>query len=144
MRPKVVHCYNSPFEVECMRFTESEIQWAAKLRGAGLSWDPQPGHYVFDIDGKMKAGSPFQAGVYLIESPNAVAASVGGSDELEESFVWLPTWENCRAWLADRGMTGEDLVAALASGLADGLTDREALYRRMLDLLESPDEETAS
>lgn len=127
-----------------MRFTESEIQWAAKLRGAGLSWDPQPGHYVFDIDGAMKAGSPFQAGVYLIQSPNAVAASVGGDEEMMAGFVWLPTWENCRVWLVDRGVSDEELVATLAAGLADGLSDREALYRRMFEMLESPQEGSAS
>jgi hypothetical protein len=127
-----------------MRFTESEIEWAARLRGAGLTWDPQPGHYIFDIDGKMKAGSPFQAGVYLIESPNAVAANVGGAEVLEQSFVWLPTWENCRAWLVDHGIANDDLIAALSSGLADGLSDREALYRRILQILESPEDENAS
>ena len=127
-----------------MRFTESEIQWAARLRGAGLVWDPQPGHYIFDIDGKMKAGSPFQAGVYLIQSPNAMATTVGGSEELEEGFVWLPTWENCRVWLIDRGVSEETLPGVLSAGLADGLSDREALYRRMLEILESPDDENAS
>lgn len=127
-----------------MRFTESEIQWAAKLRGAGLTWDPQPGHYVFDIDGAMKAGSPFQAGVYLIQSPNAVAASVGGPEALQQGFVWLPTWENCRVWLVERGITDRGLVDALETGLADGLSDRESLYRRMLEMLESPQEENAS
>jgi len=127
-----------------MRFTESEIQFAAKLRGAGLVWEPQPGHYVFDIDGAMKAGSPFQAGVYLISSPNAAASSVGGNDELVAGFVWLPTWENCRVWLLEHGLDAEDLPGVLAGGLADGLSDREALYRRMLEILESPEAENAT
>ena len=143
MRAMGIHCYNSPFEVEFMRFTESEIEWAAKLRGVGLGWDPQPGHYIFDIDGKMKAGSPFQAGVYLIESPNAMASAVGGSETLERSFVWLPTWEHCRSWLADHDFSDERLVEVLAAGLADGLSDREALYRHMCEILESPDGENA-
>ena len=31
-----------------MRFTESEIQMAARLRGAGMVWAPHAGHYVFE------------------------------------------------------------------------------------------------
>jgi len=82
-----------------MRFTASEIEWASRLRGAGLAWEPQPGHYVFDIDGVVKAGSPFQAGVYLITSLNAFEAMVGGAEGMHQHFSWLPTWEDAREWL---------------------------------------------
>lgn len=122
-----------------MRFTESEIQWATRLRGAGLEWDPQPGHYVFDIDGMVKAGSPFQAGVYLITSLNAFEALVGGPDEMHRSFAWLPTWEDARDWLRDHGVGDETAVRALDHGLPEGLTDRECLYRLILEQLADDD-----
>ena len=67
-----------------MRFTESEIQLASRLRGAGLQWQPQPGHFVFDIDGVVKAGSPFQASVHLMTSRNALETIAGGADALRE------------------------------------------------------------
>jgi hypothetical protein len=126
-----------------MRFTEREIQLAARLRGVGLVWDPQPGHYVFDIDGAIKAGSPFQAGVHLIMSPNATATSVGGLDELVENFVWLPTWDNCTTWLRQQGLESPDIVEALATGTAEGQSERESMYHRMLQILDSPQDETA-
>lgn len=120
-----------------MRFTESEKDWATRLRGAGLAWDPQPGHYVFDIDGILKAGSPFQAGVHLVTSTNALEQAAGGEGELRARFVWLPTWEDARAWLEAHRVTADRLVEALRSGLGDGLSDRESLYRLMLEVLES-------
>ncbi len=119
-----------------MRFTESEIAMAARLRGAGLQWDPQPGHYIFDIDGVMKAGSPFQASVYLITSPNQTAAEAGGEEALATGFSWLPTWEDARAWLVDRGVTPAQLADALRGGLEDGLSDRESLYTLIIEHLE--------
>ncbi len=124
-----------------MRFTESEIQWATRLRGAGLTWEPQPGHYVFDIDGVIKAGSPFQAGVHLIASANAMEQTVGGPEALRERFVWLPTWEDARAWLADRGVDGARVLAAVARAAGNGTSDREALYALMLEVLEGQEEE---
>ncbi|MFW6198216.1 MAG: hypothetical protein ACOC5E_00185, partial [Acidobacteriota bacterium] len=116
-----------------MRFTESEIDWATRLRGAGLQWDPQPGHYVFDIDGMIKSGSPFQAGVFLITSLNAFEALVGGPHEMQQSFAWLPTWEDAREWLQDRGVGDEAAVKSLGQGLAEGLTDRELMEKVVRD-----------
>lgn len=119
-----------------MRFTDIEIQLAARLRGAGLSWEPQAGQYVFDVNGAIKAGSPFQAGVHLVTSPTALASAVGGHEAMASGLVWLPAWENCRAWLSQRGATSTQLAEALRSGLDAGMSDREALYRLMLQILE--------
>ena len=119
-----------------MRFTESEIAMATRLRGAGLQWNPQPGHYIFDIDGVMKAGSPLQASVYLITSPNQTASAAGGHEILANGFAWLPTWEDARAWLADRGVSPKQLVGALENGLEEGLSDRESLYTLIIEHLQ--------
>lgn len=120
-----------------MRFTDTEIQLAARLRGAGLYWEPQAGHYVFDVNGAIKAGSPFQAGVHLVTSPNALASAMGGEEAMLDGIVWLPTWESCRAWLTDRDVSPAQLAEALRAGLESGMSDRESLYRLMLELLES-------
>lgn len=118
-----------------MRFTENEIEKAIRLRGAGLEWDPQPGHYAFDIDGVMKAGSPFQAGVYMITSLSAFIVAAGGNDSgTLERFAWLPTWEDARDWLRDRGVEREAVLEAMR--LDDEATDRERLYGLMLQHLD--------
>ena len=120
-----------------MRFTESEIAWAARLRGAGLQWDPQPGQYVFDIDGVMKAGSPFQAGVYLVSSVNSLTSAAGGEEAVPERFTWLPTWDDCRQWLVAAGVDDKEVMAALGKGLETGKSDRETLYQLIADTLEA-------
>ena len=119
-----------------MRFKETEIDNAMRLRAAGLTWGPEPGHYVFDINGLVRAGSPFQAGIFLINSANTFEAMAGGQDEMFENFVWLPTWEDCRVWLRERGMSDERMLDAWKAGMAKGLTDREAMYGLMLKILE--------
>ncbi len=122
-----------------MRFKESEIDNAMRLRAAGLTWGPQPGHYVFDINGVVRAGSPFQAGIFLINSANTFEVMAGGQDEMFENFVWLPTWEDCRVWLRERGTSDEHVLDAWKTGMGKGLTDREAMYDLMLKILERSD-----
>jgi len=119
-----------------VRFTESEIDSAMRLRAAGFTWGPEPGQYVFDINGMVRAGSPFQAGVFLINSTNTFESMAGGQEEMFENFVWLPTWEECRAWLRERGIDEERVLEAWKEGRAAGLTDRQALYNLILRLLE--------
>ena len=119
-----------------MRFTEAEIDKAMHLRAAGLPWGPEPGQYVFDINGMVRAGSPFQAGIHLIHSANSFEALAGGQEGLFENFVWLPTWEDCRRWLTEKGVSDDDIMTAWQQGTSSGQTDREALYAVMLDILE--------
>ena len=119
-----------------MRFSESEINTVMKLRAAGLNWRPGPGQYVFDINGIMRAGSPFQAGIFLIHSTNTFEVMVGGLDELIENFVWLPTWEDCRSWLRNESVSEDRVMGAWKSGEAQGLSDRQVLYELMLKILE--------
>ena len=114
---------------------------AARLRGAGMVWAPHAGHYVFDIDGIVKAASPFQAGVHLISSPNAMARTVGGDENLLKRFAWLPTWADARDWLDDRGVAREQVVTALEKGIANDRTDLEAIYGLILETLESPEQD---
>jgi hypothetical protein len=120
-----------------MRFSDNEIEWAGRLRGRGLAWDPQPGHYAFDIDGIVKAPSPFQAGVYLINSPNEFASHVGGEAALLERFTWLPTFEDAVDWLREAGIDDDKILDAWRSARDEGRTELEAVYRLMLEILDS-------
>jgi len=126
-----------------MRFSESEIQLAARLRGAGLVWAPHAGHYVFDIDGLVRAPSPFQAGVHLISSANAMERLAGGAEDLHEKFAWLPTWADAREWLDERRVPRQAVVAALQRAIDEDQTDREAIYYLILETLERAADERA-
>jgi len=126
-----------------MRFTEAEIQLAARLRGAGLSWTPHAGQYVFDIDGLVRAPSPFQAGVHLISSANAMERLAGGADDLHEKFAWLPTWDDARSWLNERNVPRKAVIAALQDADEHDRTDCEAIYGLILETLERAADERA-
>jgi hypothetical protein len=89
----------------------------------------------------IRAGSPFQAGIYLIHSANTFEAMVGGQEELFENFVWLPTWEDCRSWLTEKGVGPNKVHQAWKKGVAEGMTDRECLYGLILEILETPVED---
>ena len=119
-----------------MRFSESEINTAMKMRAVGLNWKLEPGQYVFDINGIMHAGSPFQAGVFLIHSTNTFEVMVGGADQLIKNFVCLPTWEDCRSWLKNESVPEDRVIGAWQSGDTRGLSDRQVLYELMLKILE--------
>jgi len=119
-----------------VRFTESEIDNAMRMRAAGLVWGLVPGQYVFDINGLVRAGSPVQAGVFLINSTNTFESMAGGQDEMFENFVWLPTWDDCRFWLKEKGVGDERVAQVWQEGIAAGKTDRETLYAFMLGILE--------
>ena len=119
-----------------MRFSESEINTAMKMRAVGLNWKLEPGQYVFDINGIMPAGSPFQPRVFLIHSTNTFEVMVGGADQLIENFVWLPTWEDCRSWLKNESVPEDRVIGAWQSGDTRGLSDRQVLYELMLKILE--------
>lgn len=126
-----------------MHFSESEIQLAARLRGAGLAWTPRAGHYVFDIDGLMRAPSPFQAGVHLISSANAMEQLAGSAEELHEKFAWLPTWADARAWLDEHEVPRQAVVKSLQNAIENDRTDREAVYGLILETLERTADERA-
>jgi len=119
-----------------VRFTETEIDFAMRLRAAGFAWGPEPGQYVFDINGVVRAGSPFQAGVFLIDSTNVFESMAGGQEEMFENFVWLPTWEECRAWLKERGVDDDTVMRSWKDGIAAGISDRQAMYQLILRTLE--------
>jgi hypothetical protein len=119
-----------------VRFTETEIDFAMRLRAAGFTWGPEPGQYVFDINGLVRAGSPFQAGVFLINSTNTFESTAGGQEEMFENFVWLPTWEECRSWLKERGVDDETVMKSWKEGIAAGVSDRQAMYQLILRVLE--------
>jgi hypothetical protein len=126
-----------------MYFSESEIHLAVRLRVAGLTWTPHAGHYVFDIDGLVKASSPFQAGVHLISNANTMEQQVGRADNLHDKFAWLPIWADARAWLDQQDVPRQAVVDALQDALENDRTDREAIYGLILETLERAADERA-
>ena len=76
-----------------MRFTEKQRRLALNLKNRGLLWEPQAGHYAYDQQKRIKPGSPFQDGVYFFLDFPCFVQYFDGIDNLRDSMVWLPTWE---------------------------------------------------
>lgn len=113
-----------------MRFSDEEIKLARQLRRDGLSWEPKPGHYVFDETGFCKQPSPFQDKVYFILNYPYFMKAVGGVDRFKEIMTWLPTWDNAREIIRNRNISNQQVLEHLSKEQAiENATERYALYR---------------
>lgn len=69
---------------------------AGRLQGAGLSWKPHVGCFVWDKSGAIEAPSPFPHNIYFILNLNRFLSIFGTIEEIEAKLVWLPTWYQAR------------------------------------------------
>ena len=106
-----------------MQFTEQQLRHALRLKRLGLPWEPMAGHYAHDFEGKIKPGSPFQPGVYFFLDLPCFVDYFGGTNELRDSMVWLPTWEQAVGLIL--GLNGQ--LDELAVGAAEGLGENMEL-----------------
>lgn len=117
-------------------FSQAEIQLAHELKAAGLPWHPQPGQYVWDGEPLIKHDSPFHDRVFFILDLKHFLRRSGTIEKLIESMVWLPTWQQCRALLNDRGITSHEVLAHLqASDAFVRGEERSELYCLLLKTL---------
>lgn len=118
------------------RFTQKEIQLAHELKSAGLPWQPMPGQFVWDGEPLIKHDSPFHDRVFFILDLKHFLRRSETVERLIDAMVWLPTWEQCRELLNERGVDSSvvrshlELTDALDSG-----TERLELYRILLKTL---------
>lgn len=119
-----------------MRFTDSEIASAIKLKQLGLAWEPAVGHYVCDTGRVVKPSSPFQDGVYFLLNYDCFMERVGGLDRFKTIMTWLPTWSDARLVLRSFGVSDEEVQRRLvaANALIHGTELRE-LYRLITECL---------
>ncbi len=92
-----------------MEFSEQEIELARQLKSAGLPWEPEVGHYVFDTEGVVKPGSPFQDRVYFLLNYDCFMDRVGGVERFKEIMTWLPTWFDARKLLRRAGVSDAEV-----------------------------------
>ena len=98
-----------------MHFTTALIDRAKTLRSLGLTWDPKPGHYVWDENGLIEKPSPFQECVCFILDLKHFLRRAGTLETLKESLVWLPTWHEVRDILETLGVSDADVASRLIS-----------------------------
>lgn len=121
-----------------MRFSEREIEVAARLRILELPWHPQAGKYVFDLKGIIEKNSPFQKGVYFILDIKHFLRRAGSVEDIKASMCWLPLWEDCRDILKKLGVSWARIESRLKETSAfENNIERQVLYEMILAELES-------
>lgn len=120
-----------------MHFTAEEIGMARQLRRLGLSWEPRPGHYVYDETAFCRKGSPFQDRVYFILNYDFFMKQVGGVDRFKQIMLWLPTWHDAREVLRSLGVSDAQVSAALQDQRAiENRRELMLLYEMIAETLE--------
>lgn len=119
-----------------MRFSDEEIQLAQELKAAGLPWQPEPGHYVWDGVPLIEHDSPFHDRVFFILDLKHFLRRSDSMEHLIASMVWLPTWQQVRELLAGLGVSVETIHSRLieSNALAKG-NERLVLYQVLMEAL---------
>lgn len=94
------------------KFTSQEVEQARKLKRLGLAWTPQVSHYVWDETGIINCPSPFHDMVYFILDLKHFLRR-GTIERLQQELCWLPTWEQARELLRERGVSDEAVAERL-------------------------------
>lgn len=116
-----------------MRFSTDEIRLAHELKAAGLPWQPQSGHFVWDGEPLIEHDSPFHDRVFFILDLKHFLRRSKTIERLVESMVWLPTWQQCRDLLDQRGVGSDVILKRIQETNAFELgTERLELYRLLL------------
>ena len=117
-----------------MCFQAEEIHAAQQLRELGLSWDPQPGQYVYDAAGLIEQPSPIQDRVYLIHDLKFFLRQAGSMGAMKNGMCWLPTWREARQLLRSMGLSDLKLLAALVkSDALEQESELLVLYQLLAD-----------
>lgn len=124
-------------EARCAtRFTDEQICQAKRLKGLGLPWIPEAGHFVLDPLGFCPQPSPFQDRVYFILNYDYFMKKVGGVDRFKEIMVWLPTWYDARQLLRLFDVPDSDVARHLAEQKSIEYGDElSALLELLTDVL---------
>lgn len=112
-----------------MRFSSEEVSRARTLKAVGFPWRPKIGDWYVDHTGYCD----------LVRTPEDMSRAV------RHGNIFLPSWDDCRSWLLDRGWghpevlheddTGVTLTLSHSSGPSlrmSGASDLDCLYRAIL------------
>ncbi len=126
-----------------LTFTDREIDLAHQLIAKGINWEPAPGMTVYDDQERYPDTSPIQNHVYIILDYKLFVQIAGSVDKLKKEWTWLPSWEEGRQWLKSQGINDAEILDRIRERILDaGLSDREALYELMVQVLSPSDAET--
>ncbi len=117
-----------PFDPQTDRapipFDDALCRAARQLKKRGLVWTPHVGCFVWDPLERIQPTSPFPHRIYFVLSLPRFLSIFGSIQAMQDDLVWLPTWTQARAVLADRGVEPPA-----------GVADLHGLYACLLEAL---------
>ena len=94
--------FNAASDFAPIPFDPDVLEAARSLKAAGLTWRPHVGCFVWDPDGHMPVSSPFPQRVYFVLNLGRFTELLGSVEELRDKLVWVPTYSQALALLAQR------------------------------------------
>jgi hypothetical protein len=112
------------------------LEAARALKDAGLPWRPHVGCFVWDPDEHMPVPSPFPERVYFVLNIGRFTELLGSVEAMQEKLVWVPTWTQAQALLAEQAsasVSGSGEPGASDAPAAEGLLSLYDQLRRRLE-----------
>ena len=124
--------------VPSIPFTRKHCNIAARMKDAGLSWEPQVGCFVWDSSQTIDAPSPFGENIYFVLDLRPFLRKFGSTEATSESLVWLPEWHQT-LWICERLGIDHDAIASVSMDInpTEAGNILLALYRLILVTLEN-------
>jgi len=112
--------FNADTDYPPIPFDVRVLEEARALKDAGLPWTPHVGCFVWDPDEHMPVPSPFPRRVYFVLNIGRFTELLGSVDAVREKLVWVPTYAQVRAVLADHGASVSSAAASAAPSASAG------------------------
>jgi nitroimidazol reductase NimA-like FMN-containing flavoprotein (pyridoxamine 5'-phosphate oxidase superfamily) len=97
-------------------FNREHYHLAARMKEAGLPWEPQVGCFVWDREGRIEAGSPFGDGVYFILDLKPFLRKLDTTNTMSKALVWLPDWHQA-LWICEHLGIDDDAITSVSVGI---------------------------
>ena len=118
--------------ISSIPFNSQHCRLAARMKEAGLPWEPQVGCFVWDKTNKIDAPSPFGENIYYILDLKPFLRRFGTADTMSKALVWLPDWHQT-LWICKR--LGIDDDAITAASLDVNPSDASAILLGLYNLI---------
>ena len=130
--------FNEQTDLAPTPFDAELCQLAKQLKGAGLSWQPHVGCFVWDEAQVIEVSSPFPGRIYFILNLGHFLKRYGTVQDIAAQLVWLPTWHQARLLAQQIGIAPSQVKEALAGhDFGDPGSELSVLYRLILDHLKN-------
>jgi len=108
--------WDSESHIPSIPFNGEHYRLAARMKEAGLPWEPQVGCFVWDREGRIETGTPFGDGIYFILDLKPFLRRFGTTEMMSKTLVWLPDWHQA-LWICELLGIDDDAITSVSVGI---------------------------